>query len=792
MSGVVNFGIGITLADHFTGKLKGAQKGVTSFTTKLAGLSTVAAGIGGKLMSTFGDFSEKFAEVAQKQGDIMSLGIDTTGMESITAKAIEFSNAWSGISSKDFIGASYDIKSGISSLGDTAVGEMTRTAGLTAKATKSSVDTMTSLFATGFSIYGKQFYDFGSKTIKGWENLSQEEKDIKFGEYFSTGISASVTNFKTDGAKMSNAISTLGATATKANVSLAEQLNIMGLLQATMGGSDSATKYKAFLNKAGEAGEKLGLNFRDSNKILLEMPIILDKLREKFGTTLDDVEKKEIKDAFGTDEALALIDLLYDKNKALKKGIKDTNTLLTKGGVDYTKKMAQSREYGQELGKLTNQMDNLGYIVGKQLSPAMGWLSEKFGAFINGVSTFISGHEELAQALATGAVAFASVATVLGTVGIAVAGISFGLSTLGLSFGGLMVLATPVVAVIGAIGVAGYTLYQQWDKVSDSISVFVEGLQRGIGELSPFVDRISVAFAPMIGMFDGLVKSVREFFDFTPSDNLSGWGESVGRGLGHLVEIATISLEGLTRLFNYTVQGWSNIFSWVPDGTMADSLGVIGGIWQSAMDGWGLIIDGGMSFIRGEVEWNPSALLSSMWSGGGAILSTALDGWKAIIKGAWSEITTLLGWDPMSVIKPLWDGVAKFLSDALSNITAVFDKVKGLASSIGDGAANIGTDIADSVSGAWDSIVGFTKEVAGVETKGAQSSRVPLTTPSASLKTANIPTTVGSKTENNQTTINNGHNSFTFHIKGDDPQEIANRVKGMLDRQNRDQQQRSI
>ena len=315
----------------------------------------------------------------------------------------------------------------------------------------------------------------------------------------------------------------------------------------------------------------------------------------------------------------------------------------------------------------------------------------------------------------------------------------------------------------------------------------------------------------MIGMFDGLVKSVREFFDFTPSDylpkfvkgidgvfrltpsdNLPRWVESIGRGLRNLVEIATVSLEGLTRLFDYTVQGWSNIFSWVPDGTMVDSLGVIGGIWQSAMDGWGLVIDGGMSFIRGEVEWNPSALLSSMWSGGGAILSTALDGWKSIIKGAWSEITTLLGWDPMSVIKPLWDGVAKFLSDALSNITAVFDKVSNLTSSIGDGAANIGTDIADGVSGAWDSLVGFTKEVAGVEPKGAQSSRVPLTAPSASLKTANIPTTVGSKTENNQTTINNGHNSFTFHIKGDDPQEIANRVKGMLDRQNRDQQQRSI
>ena len=68
MSNIVNFGIGITLADHFTNRLRGAESGVTSFTTKLAGLSTVAAGIGSKMMSSFGGFTEKFAEVAQKQG----------------------------------------------------------------------------------------------------------------------------------------------------------------------------------------------------------------------------------------------------------------------------------------------------------------------------------------------------------------------------------------------------------------------------------------------------------------------------------------------------------------------------------------------------------------------------------------------------------------------------------------------------------------------------------------------------------------------------------------------------
>jgi len=509
MSNVVNFGIGITLADHFTRRLGKAQKGVVSFTTKLAAISTVSAGVGSKMLASFGDFTEKFAKVAQKQGDIMSLGMDTTGMEGITQKALAFSSKWSKMTTEEFIGASYDIKSGIASLGDTAVGEMTRLSGVTAKATKSNIDTMTSLFSTGYSIYSKQFYKFGASTIKGWKALSQEEKDIKFGEYFSVGISSSVTNFKTDGAKMANAISTLGATATTANVSLAEQLNIMGMLQATMGGSDSATKYKAFLNAAGSAGKKLGLNFRDSNKNLLAMPLILDKLKKKFGKTLDDVEKKKIKDAFGTDEALALITLLYDKNEDLKKGINDTNNLLSKGGIDYTKKMAQAREYGQEYGKLSNQFENFGYIIGKQLAPAMSWLSEKLGGFINKVVSFTSKHEKMAQIIATGAVAFAGIATVLGTVGIAVAGISLAFGPLGAMFSMLMIGLSPLVLAVGVLAGAVYLLIDNWELVR----TFWGGLW------DDMTDKVSSAWDDITGTFDAVVEKIKApfipFFEWT-------------------------------------------------------------------------------------------------------------------------------------------------------------------------------------------------------------------------------------------------------------------------------------
>ena len=80
-----------------------------------------------------------------------------------------------------------------------------------------------------------------------------------------------------------------------------------------MGGAEAGTKYKAFLRSAAKGGEALGLSFLDANNQLLSMPEILDRLRGKFGDTMDAAEKMKLQQAFGDTEAVALIDLMYNK-----------------------------------------------------------------------------------------------------------------------------------------------------------------------------------------------------------------------------------------------------------------------------------------------------------------------------------------------------------------------------------------------------------------------------------------------------------------------------------------------
>lgn len=134
----------------------------------------------------------------------------------------------------------------------------------------------------------------------------------------------------------------------------------MGMLQTTMGGSEAGTKYKAFLQSAAKAGDALGLSFMDANGQLLSMPEILDALRGKFGETMDAAEKMELQKAFGTAEAVALIDLLYTKTDDLQGNILDMYDALGSGtGVATEMANAINETEPERFERLTQRIQNV-------------------------------------------------------------------------------------------------------------------------------------------------------------------------------------------------------------------------------------------------------------------------------------------------------------------------------------------------------------------------------------------------------------------------------------------------
>lgn len=410
------------MIDNLTGPMAGVQSSVGNSVSKLEGMNqtlgnitktgAVMAGVGAQITdAALAPVQATFA-TRKAIGELSSLGVKD--LQAVEDAAKSFSDQWSGTTKSDFITAAYDIKSGIASLSDEGVAEMTSLAALTGKATKSTAAEMTSLFATGYGIY-KDYYN----------DLS----DMEFGEMFSAGIAKSVQQFKTTGSGMAQSIQTLGGSATTANVPLEEQLSILGMLQATMGGAEAGTKYKAFLRSAVKGGEELGLKFTDTNNQLLSMPEILDKLRGKFGETMDAAEKVELQKAFGDTEAVALIDLMYNKVGDLQDNIVGMYDSLGSGaGVAREMASAMQETEPERFERLTQRIQNVKESIGNSLLPTVNDLMGKGEQLLSKVATWIEDNQELVRVIMLVVLAIGGFLTVAGTTIAVVGGVGLVLS----------------------------------------------------------------------------------------------------------------------------------------------------------------------------------------------------------------------------------------------------------------------------------------------------------------------------------------------------------------------------
>jgi TP901 family phage tail tape measure protein len=270
--------------------------GVTSVGIGLASLVGVGAAIEGSLAPAI--------DMSKALGEVKSLGVLERDLKMLQNTALDFTSSFGG-SASAFVRAAYDIQSAISGLTGKELSSFTSSAAIAAKATKADVGTITDLYGTMYSVFESEAQRMGKAN---WvENMTGQ-------------FALAVNMYKTDGNKVSQSFKTLGAAATSAGYSMAEQFAVLGQLGNAKDGAVAATAWTAMLSTAYGAQEKLGLKFVDVNNKLLSTPAILDKLRGKFGDTLDAAEGAQIQKAFGG-EAFKFIDALYTKTGDLNKNI---------------------------------------------------------------------------------------------------------------------------------------------------------------------------------------------------------------------------------------------------------------------------------------------------------------------------------------------------------------------------------------------------------------------------------------------------------------------------------------
>lgn len=633
MESVYKLSVILNMVDNLSGQMGGVGDNVSGVIGKLnsafgtmqkagAAMAGVGAGITGLCMKTV---TATF-DTQNALGELSSLGVKD--LKAVEDAAKSFSDTWAGTSKADFITASYDIKSGIASLTDEGVAQFTQLAALTGKATKSTTEEMGSLFATGYGIY-KGFYD--------------DMSDLEFGEMFSAGIATAVKNYKTSGSEMASAISALGATATNANVPLDEQLAILGQLQTTMSGSEAATKYKSFLNQASSAGEKLGLTFLDTNNQLLSMPEILTELKGKYGDTIDAVEKRELKEAFGTDEAVALIDLLYNNVETLDSGIQDLQGSM-KNGISVTEEMAEAinNTPEQKFQVLKQQIHNNVEELGNGLLPAVNNTMDKVGGLIKKGSEWISNNQETVQSI----------------------------MNIALKLGVFLVIAGSVMGVVGSLG----KLFLSSKNAIGLVKTAVLGMNTAF--LASPITWVIVGIVALVAAFVVLWNKSEAFrnfwkglFEQVRSAVMQAWSS---------IQPALQNLGGKLKELWQAVQPIIQVFEKVGAVVLVVLGSIFAGAIQGALSALAPLIDAFSSFVSfvTNVVNVVVALFKGDFSGAMDFASAAVGDFKNFIENGFNAILSFIGGFASGFLDAIGGALSAIGIDAGETIAKMKDTVK--------------------------------------------------------------------------------------------------------------------
>jgi TP901 family phage tail tape measure protein len=368
----------------------GFQSGFTKMGVGAAGLAGAAYSVSNLLEPT--------REMQRALGEVKSLGVAQETLDLLQKTALNFSLKY-GESAADVVRSSYDIAGAISGLAGPELAAFTKISGLLAKGTKANVGDVTNYVGTMYGIFQKHADAMGR---------------AQWIEQMAAQTAQAVNIFKTDGQGMANAFTTIGANATQAGIALSEQFAVLGRLQASMSGSEAGTKYRAFLDNVGKAQKVLGLSFVDAQDHMLPIFDILDRINGKFGDLGKVGTAGLLKKAFGSDEAVALVQMLSTDVAGLRNNIADIGN---QTGMQSLYKMADAMT--DPWGRMRAGIDAISIGIGNELTPVMNPAIESINKLFNDSLKWIHANKDMAKLIGMGTLAIFGSIGAIGLFGIA-------------------------------------------------------------------------------------------------------------------------------------------------------------------------------------------------------------------------------------------------------------------------------------------------------------------------------------------------------------------------------------
>jgi len=415
---------------------------------------------------------------ARELAQVSSLGVDTSALEQLTNEGKRFAEQFGG-SATEFVRSAYDIQSSIEGLNGDQLARFTRAANITAKATGATADQMTDFFGTMFGIFREEADRVGK---------------ARWVEQLSGQVAQAVKMFKLTGPKIASFFQTLGADATAAGVTMAEQIALAGQLGASMSGEQAGTRVRAFLANVAQAGEKLGMNFADAQGRMLPVAEILGKLRDRFGEIDTLAEKTQLKEAFGSEEAFSFLTAMVKNADKLKASVKD---------IEAAKGLQRAAEMAQRavvpFDRLWASVKTLALTISAGLLDALKPVIEAARAWTVQMREWADRVPNLTKLVALGALAVFALAIGFGVLGVAAGILGFVAEGIALVGAALAFLLSPVGLVILGIAllvagvVAAIWYWDEFKRVVQAVAAWFDGL--------PFwVKALMNAFLPFISL----------------------------------------------------------------------------------------------------------------------------------------------------------------------------------------------------------------------------------------------------------------------------------------------------
>ena len=298
----------------FTDLADQGQQNIVKMGAGLAGM--VGAGV------AITESLEPALEVNRALGDVRALGVAEDALTALNSKALEFSVNYAS-SAAEFVASSRTIEGAIKGLVGSQLASITAASGLLAKVTKADTETTSAYLGTMYNLFKSEADKMGK---------------VQWVEQLTGQTALAVKLFRTDGAQLKDAFKEVGAIATTAGISVAEQMAVIGTLSSTMEGGDAGGRYKAFFENIGAAAEKTGLKFTDAAGKTLPMMQILDKLQGKFGDLTSAAAGTKLTEAFGGEGAQVIAALAKDTDR-LRSGIDELGKVR---GMENAEKMAKA------------------------------------------------------------------------------------------------------------------------------------------------------------------------------------------------------------------------------------------------------------------------------------------------------------------------------------------------------------------------------------------------------------------------------------------------------------------